>query len=791
MTKSYLIVFDQIIEHYINMKRLSFIVLLVVGLFAFVQAEPIRILGIGNSFTVDALEQHFQPILTAENKEAIVGYPYRGGTWLSQHDAWSNRTDTMPYNYREFRDGKFSSTGTGSYNMTMAMQKEPWDYVIIQSDHDSAGIVQSYEPYLTNLIAFVHKYCSNPNVKIGFYMTWAYDSVSTYTSFKLYKNNTQTMYDSIINAAQRIMTTHPELFLIPCGTAIQNARTSYIGQRMNRDGYHLNYNYGRYIASLCWYRAIFCTDSLQCAYQPESISDYCANMCRAAVNAAYKQPYAITSLAKDFGVNEDEAIPADESHLRRVTFNGMNIPIQDNVFEYTVPVDAAKAKVDMYSFPLSKKAEQNITDAKGADIERDATNYGYFPLVTPELGNTITYTNKVIAEDLTHTTTYTFHLVGTAAEDLVYTIGSKEDIEDFANAVNSGNYGLNAELTNSFSMDHTKQDCWLTPIGTFDNPYTGTFDGKGYTISGFNIYSVDNATLYALKAVGLFGAIANATIKNLTLTGTEESYFNKPSTGLTNNNVYCGILCGYMKNSTISHCEVSCPIFTNLPKGCAVGYLCGYECSVGEASSIDRCATSGTWRIRRNGQYGGLVGYCYNINITNSYSLVKLQLQADFAAVAGGLVAYAKSSSDSRAITLQNCYFAGKVSDVRAANGAKTTATPSLGAIAAAFNGTKVTLNNCYYLENSAPAVLAQHQNYETEQMAESFTNANLTDNTLTAKLGNAFVQGEDHPIIGSDKPTDNIEVMQDTPSNSKYIKDGKLVIVRNNNYYSILGQKL
>ena len=95
-------------------------------------AEPVRIMGIGNSFTVDALEQHMQPLCTAEGREVIIGYPYRGGTELSQHDAWSTRNDTLPYNYRKFEDGQFSSTGLGTYSLAMALEDEPWDYVFIR-----------------------------------------------------------------------------------------------------------------------------------------------------------------------------------------------------------------------------------------------------------------------------------------------------------------------------------------------------------------------------------------------------------------------------------------------------------------------------------------------------------------------------------------------------------------------------------------------------------------------------------------------------------------------------------
>ena len=50
-----------------------------------------------------------------------------------------------------------------------------------------------------------------------------------------------------------------------------------------------------------------------------------------------------------------------------------------------------------------------------------------------------------------------------------------------------------------------------TPIGSESTPYTGTFDGQGYTISGMTI---ENAESYS----GLFGNVTG-TVKNFTVTG--------------------------------------------------------------------------------------------------------------------------------------------------------------------------------------------------------------------------------------------------------------------------------
>lgn len=58
-------------------KTLILAIQLLFGLIVY--AQTVKILGIGNSFTVDALEQHFQPILDSMGIDAIVAYPYKGG----------------------------------------------------------------------------------------------------------------------------------------------------------------------------------------------------------------------------------------------------------------------------------------------------------------------------------------------------------------------------------------------------------------------------------------------------------------------------------------------------------------------------------------------------------------------------------------------------------------------------------------------------------------------------------------------------------------------------------------
>ena len=59
------------------------------------------------------------------------------------------------------------------------------------------------------------------------------------------------MYRAIVNAVQEKIVSNSRISrIIPNGTAIQNARTSYLGDTLTRDGYHLSANEGRIIAGI-------------------------------------------------------------------------------------------------------------------------------------------------------------------------------------------------------------------------------------------------------------------------------------------------------------------------------------------------------------------------------------------------------------------------------------------------------------------------------------------------------------------------------------------------------------
>lgn len=68
-------------------------------------------------------------------------------------------------------------------------------------------------------------------------MTWAYAENSTHSDFPRYDRDQMTMYNRIVAATNAKIDTNDRIFgVIPAGTAVQNARTSYIGDNLTADG---------------------------------------------------------------------------------------------------------------------------------------------------------------------------------------------------------------------------------------------------------------------------------------------------------------------------------------------------------------------------------------------------------------------------------------------------------------------------------------------------------------------------------------------------------------------------
>ncbi len=104
----------------------------------------------------------------------------------------------------------------------------------------------------------------------------------------------------------------------------------------------------------------------------------------------------------------------------------------------------------------------------------------------------------------------------------------------------------------------------FTPIGTHQNPFRGTFDGNGHTITFSSAITPESSYQ------GLFGYASGAIIKNLQIEG---ALLGEPTSG--NSEIYSGLLLGYGNNVTIENCEVLGTTDRDITKRSTIGALAG------------------------------------------------------------------------------------------------------------------------------------------------------------------------------------------------------------------------
>lgn len=205
---------------------------------------------------------------------------------------------------------------------------------------------------------------------------------------------------------------------------------------------------------------------------------------------------------------------------------------------------------------------------------------------------------------------------------------------------------------------------WI-PIGNEKEPFTGTFDGDGYIISGLNI------TAGASTYQGMFATVGkDGVVENLTVGGTISS--------TSGTNARIGGVAGRVQDGKITNCISKVSI--NAPKAKTIGGIAGD--SLGE-TKITGCANLGD--INASFAVGGITGNAAGTTeITNCYNTGTLTTGSNNC---GGLVGSATGT-----VKIQNCYNVDK--------GLREGKTNS-GVLIGLLNSTS-TAKNCYWLENGS-----------------------------------------------------------------------------------------
>ena len=244
-------------------------------------------------------------------------------------------------------------------------------------------------------------------------------------------------------------------------------------------------------------------------------------------------------------------------------------------------------------------------------------------------------------------------LTGALAADDVTVISSPDELIAFRNSVNGGNDYAGRTVVLGDNIDLSLQDINWTPIGTgtrsgsgyTGNAFKGTFDGRGFTISGLTIgATVSGANVD--DAYGLFGVIDGATVTNLTLANVH----------ITVNGGECvGGVVGLMVNgSTVSNIEMDVGSGITAVRG--LGGIVGRMTISG---TIKNCVNEAS--INGSGaNVGGIVGAAYytavgsEMYITNCKNYGAVTCTAGVAGGIAGLSAANVSGCENHAVITGN-----------------------------------------------------------------------------------------------------------------------------------------
>lgn len=255
-----------------------------------IPSDSFDLLMIGNSFSDDTI-QWVNEICADLGITVNIANLYIGGCTLQTHH--NNLIGNIAaYEFRTYAK-ETNMWETKFYtSISEALTYYDWDYVSLQQASGSSGISSTYST-LTSTLSEIRKL--KDDVKFIWNMTWAYQQNSTHGDFSKYNKDQLTMYQAIVDTVNARIESNSKIELVvPNGTSIQNARTSFVGDNLTRDGYHLSYDFGRYIAGLTLVSKMTGQDISNINYAPSGLGDaYKKIAVESAMNAVAK-PYSIT-----------------------------------------------------------------------------------------------------------------------------------------------------------------------------------------------------------------------------------------------------------------------------------------------------------------------------------------------------------------------------------------------------------------------------------------------------------------------------------------------------------------
>ncbi len=246
------------------------------------QKEPLKVLAIGNSFSVSTLRE-MPKVAKSMGLRLLLCSVDSGGYRLDKHWRGLNSKSRRPKwrldNIPGAPETALAQFGTNRVSLADVLQKEKWDVVTVQQSSSYSWKPKSYEPEGGLLVAKIRELA--PQAKVYVQETWSYATGEP--RLKKWGMDQNEMTAKIQSAYAAFAKTH-NLDLIPMGTAVQlwrkelpvkyeeNQDISLSGDVVGADRFHLS-NDGCYLQGLVWTAKLFNVDVTKCTYKPKKLSD--------------------------------------------------------------------------------------------------------------------------------------------------------------------------------------------------------------------------------------------------------------------------------------------------------------------------------------------------------------------------------------------------------------------------------------------------------------------------------------------------------------------------------------
>ncbi|MBR3979250.1 MAG: DUF4886 domain-containing protein [Oscillospiraceae bacterium] len=232
----------------------------------------LKVLTLGHSLAVDA-NHMLALVAAAEGYDGLeVGTLYYSGCPLWRHVEYI-KNDERAYDlyYSKSSSAANPPQIISDVSMKDALVYRDWDLIVMQggtfelaeADKFTDGNIQTIQEY-------VNEHKLNKNAVFAWHMPWAFATdpslqevyvkqtgaaTNVYTEgYKAYNNDRLVFYNKTCeNVENYILTDDTFKLMIPTGTAMENAMSSYLTEKeLIRDYAHAN-DYGRLIAAYTWY----------------------------------------------------------------------------------------------------------------------------------------------------------------------------------------------------------------------------------------------------------------------------------------------------------------------------------------------------------------------------------------------------------------------------------------------------------------------------------------------------------------------------------------------------------